>query len=224
MNSKQAATAAIDTARLPIGRPKDATKHDGIVKAATALFMKDGYTLTSMEAVAKKADVSKITVYSHFANKDELFKAVIQRRCLKMAMPQCYLSHAKEPVEKTLLKIAGNFVTLIYSPDSIHLQRIIQAEATRHPHIVKIFYEAGPLRVRTAFGELLAEWTREGQLNVPDSARAAEQFFSLLKGERLMKTMLKLVPRPTGEELNDHVKATVDFFLKAYRPMHKGAS
>jgi TetR/AcrR family transcriptional regulator, mexJK operon transcriptional repressor len=208
------------TARPAPGRPKDAAKHDGIVRAATALFMKDGFTLTSMEAVAKKADVSKITIYSHFANKEELFKAVIQRRCDKLAMPQCYLAHADKPVHETLSHIATNFTALIYSPDSIHLQRIIQSEATRQPQVVKIFYEAGPKRVKEAFGQLLEEWNRRGALAIPDITRATEQFFSLLKGERLSRTMLKLVPRPTPAEQAAHVKATVDFFLAGYRPIH----
>src|ERR1700685_3610870 len=85
------------------GRPKDSAKREGIVRAATALFMKDGYELTSMDAVAKKADVSKLTIYSHFADKSDLFREVIRCRCDKSAMPECFLALAQESPEEALL-------------------------------------------------------------------------------------------------------------------------
>jgi TetR/AcrR family transcriptional repressor of mexJK operon len=44
------------------GRPKDTAKREEIVAAATDLFMQKGYELTSMEAVARQAGVSKLTI------------------------------------------------------------------------------------------------------------------------------------------------------------------
>jgi len=203
--------------RPPIGRPKDVSKRDSIVRAASVLFFTHGYELTSMNAVAKKADVSKLTIYSHFANKDELFKEVVRERCDKRAMPATFMAQINEPVEKALLYIGTLMVNLIFSPDSIRLQRIIQAEAVRHPNVVRIFYEAGPQRVRTAFSALLTEWTRQKQLDVPDIPLATEQFFSVLKGEILMKTLMLLAPPPNAFQTKKHVYATVAFFLAAYR-------
>lgn len=48
--------------------------------AASDLFLARGLKTTSMDAVAKKAGVSKQTVYSHFKNKKELFREVIQTK------------------------------------------------------------------------------------------------------------------------------------------------
>ncbi len=204
--------------RPSLGRPKDPAKREGIVRAASALFLKQGYELTSMEAVAKAAEVSKLTIYSHFANKTELFKEVIQQRCDKLAGPESFMTLAKLPVKQALIQLGDAFVALIYNSDSIHLQRTIYAEAIHHPQVVKIFYEAGPQRVKQAFGELLSEWDRQGQLSVPDKSRATEQFFSLLKGEVHIKAMMLLVPNLSAEELNEHVRATVSLFLAAYQP------
>ncbi len=180
------------------GRPKDSAKRDDIVRSASALFFKDGYELTSMDAVAKKANVSKLTIYSHFADKYELFKEVVRQRCDKRAMPGSFMALAQKPVKSALLHIGANMVNLLYSPDSIRLQRIMQAEAAHHPKVVQIFFAAGPKRVRDAFSDLLHEWNRQGQLAVPDVPVATAQFFSLLKGEMLMKTLLLLTPPPYG--------------------------
>src|ERR1700685_4220571 len=84
------------------GRPKDAAKRADILRAATALFLKDGYELTSMEAVAKKADVSKLTIYSHFADKAELFRNVIRMRCDKLAAPESFKALMDKPVRPAL--------------------------------------------------------------------------------------------------------------------------
>jgi TetR/AcrR family transcriptional repressor of mexJK operon len=204
--------------RQSAGRPKDSAKREGIVRAANALFMKNGYTLTSMESVAKKADVSKLTIYSHFANKDDLFKEVIRQRCDKLGSPESFMALANEPVEKALLQLGINFTTHIFTQDSLRLHSIMQAEAARHPKVVQIFFEAGPKRVRTAFGALLKQWHDQKQLHIPDITKATEQFFSLLKGEMMMRIMLLQMPLPSDAARKAHVRATVEFFLAAYQP------
>jgi TetR/AcrR family transcriptional repressor of mexJK operon len=218
MPLKRASFAKVNA---PLGRPKDTAKRAGIIRAAMALFMKDGFELTSMEAVAKKADVSKLTIYSHFANKEDLFKAAVSQRCDQQAMPECFMALADLPVEKALLQLGHRLATLIFSPDSIRLQRVMQAESGRHPHIIKIFYEAGPRRVREAFAELLEIWNRQGKLDVPDVALATEQFFSLLKGEKLLKTLMHLETRTNPHDMQKHVQAAVQLFLTGYQTKTK---
>jgi TetR/AcrR family transcriptional repressor of mexJK operon len=106
---------------------------------------------------------------------------------------------------------------LIFNSDSIRLHRIIQAEAARHPNLAKIFYEAGPKRVRTAFADLLRAWNKQGRLSVPNATKATEQFFSLLKGELLMKHIMLMEPLPGPQEIKKHVRATVRLFIAAHR-------
>ena len=54
-------------------------KRDEIQRAALALFSRDGYERTSVDAIAAEAGVSKRTVYNHFGDKENLFLAVVQR-------------------------------------------------------------------------------------------------------------------------------------------------
>jgi hypothetical protein len=48
-----------------------------IVTAATELFLADGYPATTLEAVAKRAQVGARTVYLRFGTKAALFKRVV---------------------------------------------------------------------------------------------------------------------------------------------------
>jgi TetR/AcrR family transcriptional repressor of mexJK operon len=199
------------------GRPKDSVKREEIVAAATALFMENGFELTSMEAVARQANVSKLTIYSHYADKNELFRAIIQNRCDKVGMPKSFDAEAKLPVVQALTQIATSAATIIFREDSIRLMRVVQAEALRHPEIVQAYYDVGPRRVKTAFADLLREFTRQGKINISDPVIATDQFFSLLKGERLVRTLVFLSPSPDAQEVATHVANTVAFFLAAYR-------
>jgi AcrR family transcriptional regulator len=58
-------------------RRKDARPEE-ITAAALDLFAERGYAATRLEDVAGRAGVSKGTVYLYFANKEDLFKAVVR--------------------------------------------------------------------------------------------------------------------------------------------------
>ena len=51
-------------------------KREAILAAALTLFHRYGFRKTSVDALAAEAQVSKPTVYAHFADKDALFAAV----------------------------------------------------------------------------------------------------------------------------------------------------
>ena len=51
-------------------------KHDAIIRAASEMFLAEGFDRTSLDQIAQRAGVSKQTIYSHFADKEALFKAI----------------------------------------------------------------------------------------------------------------------------------------------------
>src|SRR5947209_3948119 len=52
-------------------------KRQELLAAARDVFTREGYTGTSMDAVAAEAGASKRTVYQYFADKEELFGATM---------------------------------------------------------------------------------------------------------------------------------------------------
>jgi AcrR family transcriptional regulator len=61
----------------PLRQAQVAQTEQRILAAATALFLADGYPATTLEAVAKRAQVGARTVYVRFGTKAALFKRVI---------------------------------------------------------------------------------------------------------------------------------------------------
>lgn len=74
-------TTMLNDAPIGPGRPKDLAKREAILEAAKALFLSLGYANTSMDAVAAAAGVSKLTVYSHFTDKQTLFCSAVMATC-----------------------------------------------------------------------------------------------------------------------------------------------
>src|SRR5258708_36114850 len=65
------------TQQPPLGQAQTALTEQRIIAAATDLFLTDGYVATTLEAVAKRAQVGARTVYVRFGTKAALFKRVV---------------------------------------------------------------------------------------------------------------------------------------------------
>lgn len=81
-------------------RERTAATTNQLVAAARSLFARDGYSATSLEAVARAAGVSKGAVYHHFPGKQQLFEAVFteEQRKLGEVMGAAY-SKKRDPWE-----------------------------------------------------------------------------------------------------------------------------
>jgi TetR/AcrR family transcriptional repressor of mexJK operon len=199
------------------GRPKDLEKRAAILEAAKRLFTTQGFDGTSMDAIAGAAGVSKLTVYSHFRDKDALFTEAVRCKCEEQMPPELFAADLKGPIRKQLLTIAHAFFALIASEDAMAMHRTIVANAQQSPKLAQLFWEAGPARLQEAFGTFLREEVAARQLDIPDVHRAATQFFCLLKGECHARLEFGC-GAPNAREIEDHLNATVDLFLRAYSP------
>ena len=204
------------TVRHKSGRPKDLEKQDAILEAAGVHFLKHGFELTSMDAVARDADVSKITIYSHFADKQALFKAVIQEKCYRYSRSHNYSALIDKSPREALEEIGKNFIVLITDEEVIAMHRVIEFESLRSPKLAALFYEAGPSIVKSSFHELLEAWIKRGLLHIDDYPLAIDHFFSLLKGEFQMRMILNLQAKPTLPQIKRHVASVVKMFLSRY--------
>lgn len=206
------------------GRPKDLEKRAAILAAAKRLFPRSGFEGTSMDAIAAEAGVSKLTVYSHYTDKETLFVAAI-RECCEEQMPESLFSvDIKGPVRRQLEAIARAFFALITQPESIALHRLLTAGNGTSAKLAQLFWDSGPRLVHESFENFLRKEVEAGQLDIVDVPRAASQFFALLKGELHARLMCGCSLSITAEEVDAHLQATVEFFLRAYTPCAERAA
>lgn len=69
----------------PARRLRRPERHDQILVAATRAFARAGFAATSLDDVAAEAGVSRVILYRHFESKADLYRAVLDRACLRLA-------------------------------------------------------------------------------------------------------------------------------------------
>jgi TetR/AcrR family transcriptional repressor of mexJK operon len=200
------------------GRPKDPEKRQAVLDAAKRLFPQFGFDGVSMEAIAAEAGVSKLTVYSHYGDKDALFSATIRSKCEEMLPPTLFQAASKGPIRRQLTSIARAFFALVTSPEAIGMQRVMSTVMDTDSRLPQMFWEAGPQRVHDGFADFLRSRIAAGQLDIPDVDRASSQFFCLLKGEQHARLVCGCPGNFGEQDVTAHIKATVDLFLRAYSP------
>lgn len=201
------------------GRPKDLEKRAAILRAAKQLFPVNGFDGTSMDAIAAVAGVSKLTVYSHFTDKESLFREAVRAKCAEQMPGELFDVDVRGPLREQLLAIARAFFTLVTSDEAIALHRLLTTGAGGSEKLAQLFWEAGPQTVQCEFASFLEREVEAGQLVVADIPRASSQFFCLLKGELHARQLCGCGGAPFAEsEVDAHVEATVDLFLRAYAP------
>ena len=201
-----------------LGRPKDLAKRQSILDAAKSLFLTKGYANTSMDAVAGLAGVSKLTVYSHFTDKETLFSSAIMSKCTEQLPILFFELPAGKPIETVLLNIARGFQVLINSEESLNLHRLMVALGSQDPKLSQIFLEAGPERVVHEMEGLLRKMDQSGALQIDNPHYAAEHFFCMLKGAPNFRLLFTGGEPPGPEESEAHVQEVVGVFMRAYRP------
>jgi TetR/AcrR family transcriptional repressor of mexJK operon len=201
------------------GRPKDPEKRAAILDAAKRLFPLRGFDGVSMDAIATEAGVSKLTVYSHFSDKDTLFAETVKAKCEEQLPESVFRAEpGRGPMRDQLRAIATGFHSLILSPESVSFYRMMAAQGEANGKLAELFYAAGPRRILDACEAFLTAASRAGSLEVPDPRRAAGHFFCLIKGEAHMRQLIGCPLCGSECEGPEHIESVLDLFLRAYAP------
>jgi AcrR family transcriptional regulator len=191
------------------------TKRDAIIDAAAHEFLEQGYGAASMDAIARRANVSKATIYSHFENKHTLFGAIMTTRCQGVIPLFDSGDLVGRSPEEVLTAVAKRFLGFLTGHSAaLALYRVVVTEAPRSPELGRAFYENGPARAAGALAAYLAGLVTKGALNLPDPRLAAEQFFGLVLGHAHIRLLLNLVDGPLSDaEIDRAVANAVTIFL-----------
>jgi len=198
------------------GRPKDPGKRAAILDAAKRLFVSQGFERVSMDQIAAEAGVSKLTVYSHFGDKDSLFTEAVRAHCEQGMPTTLFVAEPDTPVRERLLAIGTAFFSMIMTPEAIAGHRILCSPQVACSSMPAAFWEAGPQRVQQSFADLLERRVASGELEIDDCQRAASQFFTLLKGEPHALAVFGFSCGGHVDTPDQHVAAVVELFLRAY--------
>jgi AcrR family transcriptional regulator len=168
----------------------DETKTEAILDAALALFSEKG-ALASMEAIARRAGVSRQTLYNRFPSKVEIGRALASRRSEAISTP---LRTGGDP-ETVLTAMAAGMLEKLCGKESGASMRGVALMSPSDPELAQAIYQAGPAEGLRRLSAWLAEQDGQGLLCIPDPDAAAEMFSGMVLGHGHLRGVLG-VPHP----------------------------
>ena len=191
-----------------------------ILEAAIELFCGQGFPNTSMDEVAKRACVSKQTVYSHFGSKDELFVASIESRCVVQRLAEDVFTDPSQP-ELALNCFAEYFGDLIISPEALTVFTTCVAQSETHPGISALFFDAGPQHLLNLLTHYFEDVHKLGVYQFDDCRSCAVRLCLMMYGEMRLKLELGLNADDLVEGRARYLTGCISMFLRAYRSDHQ---
>ena len=197
------------------GRPsrlESAQLSDRILDVATALFLSDGFGATSIEAVAKRAGISKRTFYHRFNGKEMLFEAVV-RRLIERWTPSFDTALLEAPsLAEGLRRTAEHMLRIALTPEALALHRMVIAEARRFPAAARVLHELGAAAGIDRIARHLETRIANGEIRPVEPRFAAEQFIHMVvTGPR--RRALGLGAPLSAAGLSEWIDETVKVFL-----------
>jgi TetR/AcrR family transcriptional repressor of mexJK operon len=200
------------SAALSVLNGRSDAKRDAILKGAKAVFLKRGFEGTSMDAVALRAGVSKMTVYRHFGSKEALFAGVITDLCERIVegdLRQIF----EFPPREALTIFARKMIAIVFAHETVELHRIVIAESRRFPKLGRLFYQSGPEACIAALEAYFDRHVDDARFRIHNPRRAAEEFLELLRGYAHLRVMLGLERAPSGAEVEERIEGAIRHVL-----------
>ena len=198
------------------GRPRDLAKGEAILDAGWSLFLDRGVEATPIEAIAARAGVSKVTLYSHYPDKAALFRAAVGREMERIEAAQQLGDADETTVADQLRQFGIGLMGFLTSKPAIDFYSVVAGELRRHNALARAFYDLGPGRTRANLGRLIATGVARGELSVPDAELAAEMLFGLWQGLTNFQLALGIDVEAIRGDLAGRVDRGVELFLRLY--------
>ena len=203
------------TAAAPSERLLASPKRTAILQGAVAEFLANGFDGASMDRIAARAGVSKMTIYAHFSSKDGLVDA-IGRECLPRPDDFADLHYDPDtPLDEQLRKIGEVILHVLTSDQFVALVRIMMAREVREP------VASGPATSdgRERFTASTVRWVeaavRDGRLDVGDPWLAVSQFLGSLQSAAFWPLVVG-GKRLSQDKQRELVESSVAMFLGHY--------
>ncbi|UJJ32519.1 TetR/AcrR family transcriptional regulator [Halopseudomonas maritima] len=190
-------------------------KRAAIIEAAVDQFQQHGYMETSMDRIAEAAQVSKRTVYNHFASKELLFDAIRQEliaRCGRLLLPD----PGPGSMHAQLVEVGRRYAQLMISDDFVKLVRVVLSRFIQSPQVAGATITGRePQMPIQAWLECAQEG---GLLPAFDAVQATTEFAGLITAMEFWPRMLQEDQLPTSAAREAYLSSIAAMFLKHYAP------
>ncbi len=188
-------------------------KRFDIIEAARLVFLEKGFGLSSMDEIAKRAGVSKRTVYTNFGSKEELFSGLMNEVCRTKRETIPLVINYDLPMEEALIDLGERFLQMIFDPEGIILFRMLIGNASSFPDIGQKFYDQGPKEITELVAKYLSTCANKGLIKIADPFLTAQSLLSSMFGAQNIRCLITTTPPPDEETRKEMVRIAIHNFL-----------
>ena len=172
-----------------------------ITAAALESFVERGYAATRLEDVAARAGISKGTLYLYFANKEELFKAVVREALVaRLVEFQSQIGKFQGSTADLLRLVFKTWWERIGSTRISGIPKLILSEARNFPEIARFYVEEVVRPGRETLAAVIRRGITSGEFRDDVDVEASVH---LLAAPMLMITLWKNALEPCCDDRID---------------------
>ena len=184
-----------------------------IVAAALELFVERGFAATKLADVARKAGVTKGTVYLYFESKEALFKAVVRETIVPViaqgeALARSFTGSARELVER----LVREYWRLVGETALAGIPKLMMAEAATFPELTRFYYEEVVTRGHRLMASVIERGIKNGEFRPVNVMVAAKLAMSPLM-HAVVARLAFASCMPEGFNVRAYLDTHIDLYL-----------
>ena len=199
------------------GRPRWQRRKEArpaeIVAAALDLFVERGFAATKLADVARRAGVTKGTVYLYFDSKEALFKAVVRETIVPViaqgeAFAQSFTGSARDLVER----LVREYWRLVGETRLAGIPKLMMAEAATFPELTRFYYNEVVARGHRLMASVIERGIKSGEFRDVNVLVAAKLAMSPLMHATVSRLAFSSC-MPEGFNVQNYLDTHIDLYL-----------
>jgi len=197
----------------PRWRRRKNARPEEIISAALEVFADRGFAATKLEDVARKAGVTKGTIYLYFENKEALFKALIRQTIVPViaqgeALAKSFTGSARDLFEK----LVREYWRLVGETSLVGIPKLMMAEANNFPELARFYYEEVVTRGHRLMAGVIQRGIKAGEFRPVNVMVAAKLAMSPLMHAVVARKAFSAC-MPEGFNVANYLDTHIDLYL-----------
>lgn len=203
-----------DEHEAPRWRRRSEARPGEIVEAALDLFVEKGFAATRMDEIARRAGVTKGTVYLYFPSKEDLFRAVVEEMMgPNIEAGERLVAEHEGTATELVRKLIVAWWELVGNSRVACLSKLMTGEAANFPELAQYYVDHVVVRARRIFEAALRRGIDGGEFRpVPFTDTARLAIAPLVHVSIYKRSMFQFDPE--GCDMERYVNLHIDIFLR----------